>query len=239
MKIQPYIHKLEHSPVYKEFQQKYKDAFLIAGFFVIDFETGQHLHQIDYYVPSQKKVAAFTLDKNVMVQLLKTLDKKMPEKLNIKTKTDLEALHGIVQDEMKNRNITQEIKKMIAVVQNVKGKVIWNVNCILTGMDVLKVHVEDTTQTILRMEKISILDIIKKLPAPAEMQQQPGQEVQQDASKKLEQLDKLKQAIEKEEAELKKQESSKPKALKSKKKQKAQEQEEAPETIAIEQIEEE
>ena len=117
MKIAPYIDKLKNSPVYKSFEQDNKDAFLVAGFFVLDFEAGKHMHQIDYYVTSKKKVAAFTLDKKVIVQLLDTIDKKMPEKLNIKTKVDLEALKGILEDEMKNRGITEEIKKMIAIIQ--------------------------------------------------------------------------------------------------------------------------
>ena len=91
MKIQPYIQRLQTSQTYKTFQQKYKDAFLVAGFFVIDFETGNNLHQIDYYVPSQKKFAAFTLDKGVQLQLMNTLDKRAPKELNIDTNIDLDA----------------------------------------------------------------------------------------------------------------------------------------------------
>src|SRR3989344_5736374 len=143
MKIQPYVNKLQNSPVYRDFQQKYKDAFLVAGFFVIDFEEGKNLHQIDYYVPSKKKFAAFTLDKSVEFQLMNSLDKRVPKQLDMETRIDLDALRGIIQDEMKNRNITQSIKKMVAVIQNREGKNVWNVNCILSGMDILKVHVED------------------------------------------------------------------------------------------------
>ena len=101
MKIQPYVEKLNTSKEYEEFQKKYNDAFLVAGFFVLDFETGQNIHQIDYYIPSDKKVAAFTLDDKVVVQLLDTVNEKVPEKLEMKTKIDLDALKGILDDEMK------------------------------------------------------------------------------------------------------------------------------------------
>jgi hypothetical protein len=67
MKIGPYVTKLNESDAYKEFRQEYKDAFLVAGFFVLDFESGQNVHQIDYYIPSIKKVAAFNLDGKVDV----------------------------------------------------------------------------------------------------------------------------------------------------------------------------
>lgn len=212
MKIQPYIQKLHSSPTYREFQEQYKDAFLVAGFFVIDYEEGRNVHQIDYYVPSKKKVAAFTLDKNVLVQMLNLMDKRVPEKLDLKTHIDLEALNGIIQDEMKNRNITQSIKKMIAVVQNQKGKAIWNVNCILSGMDLLKVHVEDETQSVLRMEKSSLMDYVKRLPTPGEQatgEKKSGSGVTKQAiEEKIAQLDKMKELLQKEEVQLDKQEPS-------------------------------
>ena len=100
MKIQPYVNKLESSTQFKDFQQKFSDAFLVAGFFVIDFESGNNLHQIDYYVPSKKKFAAFTLDKGVQIQLMNSLDKKIPNKLDMKTNIDLDSLHGIIEDEI-------------------------------------------------------------------------------------------------------------------------------------------
>ncbi len=203
MKIQPYVNKLQNSPVYKEFQQKYSDAFIVAGFFVLDFETGQKLHQIDYYLPKEKKFAAFTLDDKVVLQLLRAMDKKMPEKLDMHTKIELDNLKGIIEDEMHNRSITQEIRKMIAVVQSIKGKKIWNVNCVLSGMDILRAHVEDDSKTILKMEKNSIMDYVKKMPQIAPQAQQQG-DTGEDTQKKLEQLDKLKEAIKQQQIETEK-----------------------------------
>lgn len=234
MKIQPYINKLQTSSKYKEFQQKYRDAFLVAGFFVIDYESGKNVHQIDYYVPSQKKFAAFTLDKSVELQLMNSMDRKAPEQMSMQATIDLDALQGIIMDEMKNRNITQQIKKMIAVIQNVKGKNVWNVNCVLSGMDILRVHVEDASQTVLKMEKASLLDYIKKLPMPSQGQaageeaqtqpqtvqvQTPQVQAQQmqpmpvpvkaDIERKIAQLDKLKELLKKEKVEIEKQEALK------------------------------
>ena len=165
MKIKPYITKLGASKEYKTFQKKYDDAFMMAGFFILDFETGKNLHQIDYYVPSEKKIAAFTIDGGVTMQMLDMINSKIiPEKLDIKTNIDLDALHGILEDEMKNRSITEEIKKIIAILQTIEGKKVWNLNCVLSGMGILKAHVDDESQTVLKMEKASILDYIKKMP---------------------------------------------------------------------------
>lgn len=165
MKIQPYLSKLNSSSEYKDFSKKNSDAFMVAAFFVLDLESGKNQHVIDYYVPSKKKVAAFTLDNQVTVQMMDLITKKAPEKLDLKTKIDLDAIQGILEDEMKNRNITDEIKKIIAVIQTVDGKKIWNLNCMLSGMGILNAHVEDSSGTVLRMEKKSFMDIVRKLPA--------------------------------------------------------------------------
>ncbi len=221
MKIAPYIEKLHNSPTYKDFQEKNKDAFLVAGFFVLDYEAGKHLHQIDYYVPSKRKVAAFTLDNKVVLQLLDMLDRRVPEQLDIKTNIDLDALKGIITDEMKNRGITQDIKKMIAVVQTQKSRKVWSVNCVLSGMDILKVHVEDDSRTILKMEKSSMFDYIKKVPNLATASEAASANAEQaskeDIEKKIQQLDKIKEALKQEELEMdKKAAMDKEKASKSK-----------------------
>ena len=46
MKIQPLIEKLEGTKVYKKFKEEYKDSFLVAGFFVLDYETNKNINQI-------------------------------------------------------------------------------------------------------------------------------------------------------------------------------------------------
>ena len=206
MKIQPYIQKLENSQAYKKFRKDYSDAFPVAGFFVLDYEAGANVHQIDYYVPSKKKVAAFNLDGNVEVRLLDMMhpDKK-PEKLDIKTRIDLDALKGIVEDEMKNRNITENVKKCVAVIQMIDGKKLWILNCILSGMEILKAHVEDESKTVLKMEKSNMLDYVKKIP----MQQLATQKLsKEDLQKQIEQLDKLKEQLKKEETKIEKSDES-------------------------------
>lgn len=168
MKIKPYVDKLEKSKEYKEFMDKYPDAFLIAGFFVLDFETNKNMHQIDFYVPQEKKVAAFSLDGGVKMQVFESAPSpKVPKELDLNVNIDLDALSGILKDEMHNRNISEDIKKLIAIIQNVDGKKIWSLSCVLTGMEILKSHIEDETKLVLKVEKESFLEIMKKIPGNA------------------------------------------------------------------------
>ena len=235
MKLKPLVDKLNDSKVYKQFTKQYKNAFAIAGFFILDLELGRHMHQIDYYVPSKKKIAAFNLDGEISFQLLDTMGGKIPEKLELNTNVDLDALQGILEDEMKNRSITEDIKKIIAILQNIDGKKIWNLSCILSGMEILKAHVEDESKTVLKMERTSMLDIMKKIPASElqKMQQQavPGKDAsaekdassEKDVGSEIENLDKLEKEIEAQKEGLKKQieKSSKKKPSNEEKPEKA------------------
>lgn len=203
MKIAPYIEKLEGSAEYKTFKAKYPDAFLAAGFFVLDLEGGANIHQIDFYVPSQKKIAAFSLDGDVKVQLLETLNEKVPEPLDMETNIDLDALSGILTDEMKNRGISESIRKIIAVIQNIEGKRIWNLNCVLTGMEILKSHIEDDSQTVLKIEKSSIIEVMKKMSSPNQKIVKSPAGSKEDIKDELDKLDKIEQEIEKAKGKLK------------------------------------
>jgi hypothetical protein len=215
MKIGPYFNRLSESGQYQDFAKHNKDAFMVAGFFILDFESGKNMHQIDYYVPSKKKVAAFTLDKGVQLQMMDMLNAKMPEKLDIKTKIDLDALKGILLDEMKNRSITEDIKKIIAILQMVDGKRIWNLNCVLSGMGILRAHVEDETESVLKMEKLNMMDFVKKMPTDQlkalkekmakGKEESSGKGEEKNLAAELKKLDMVKDEIEKQEEEIKEQ----------------------------------
>ena len=194
MKIQPLIEKLESTEVYKKFKEDYKDSFLVAGFFVLDYETNKNINQIDYFIPSEKKVAAFNMKEEIGLQILETMNDKIPETLSVQTNVDLDAIKGILEDGMKNRNITEDLKKVIAVIQTLEGKKIWILNCIMSGMEILKAHIDDESKTILKMEKASVLDYIKKVPMKGAAQGKPSKE---NIEKQIEQLDTLKEQLEK------------------------------------------
>ncbi len=200
MKLRPYVEKLESSPQFKEFKMKYPDAYMAAGFFVLDFEAGHNIHQLDFYLPKEKKIAAFTLGENLEMQILNLLNDLVPEKLDIETNIDLDALQGILLDEMHNRGMSEQIRKIIAVLQSLEGKRIWNLNCVLTGMEILKSHVEDESKTVLKIEKKSLLDIMQQIPVQKFMKKPEGKE---DVDKQLKELDKLQQEIDKERERLK------------------------------------
>ena len=164
MKIQPYIDKLNNSKAFQEFKSKNPNAYFSAGFFVMDFETDKNIHQIDYFIPETKKMQTFILDGDeVTSKEAEVSNKKIPGKIESEIMLDLDILKGIVEDEMKNQTITKKIHKIIAIIQNIDGKLVWNLNCITSDMGIMKVHIDDDSHSILKFDKINVFDAIKKL----------------------------------------------------------------------------
>src|SRR5688572_25971116 len=117
MKFHDLLKKLKASEQFQSFSNAYKDPVIVAGFFVMDFETKKDIHQIDYYISSKKKIAAFSIDGKVTMQLLDSPDtKEVMKELDTNVKTDLDELFGILEDEMKNRGISETVKKIVAVL---------------------------------------------------------------------------------------------------------------------------
>ncbi len=163
MKIQPYLDKLNNSKEFQNFKSKNPEAYMSAGFFVLDFAEKKHLHQIDYYNPKSKDMATFALDSKIEMKKAQPQNKKIPEQITEEINLDLDTLKGLVQDEMKNNTITSKLQKIIAIVQKVDGKLVWNLNCITTDMGIIKVHIDDKTHSILKFEKVNLFDIVKKI----------------------------------------------------------------------------
>lgn len=207
MKFDHYLKKVEESREFKKFRKSHKKSHLCAGFFVLDLETGKDMHQLDYYLPNGK-VATFSLDGGVKIKISEQAIKKRLPKIKGEIKTDLDALKGIVEDEMKNRTVTEAIKKIIAVVYISEDKPEWKLQCILNGLGLLNVHINDSDQKILKFEKISMLDLIR--PASSLMMlpkdgKQEGEKKEEGKAKDEETIKKLEKDIEKQLKQPKKQ----------------------------------
>ena len=216
MKFKDLLKKLKASQQYDSFASAYKDAFIVAGFFVLDNETKKNIYQIDYFIPSKNKIAAFALEDQVSMQMLDSKsDAPQLKELDSNAAIDLDAIEGILDDEMKNRGISESIKKIVAVLHtNDENKRLWNLNCMLSGMTLLRAHVDDDSQTVLKMEKVSLFDAIKTVPGlkgknptqvkPVSVQSLNPAKKKEAIKTELDKLNKLESAIENEKSLLKK-----------------------------------
>ena len=158
------IKQIEKSPAFANFKKQYEDAYLCAGFFVLDYESSdeQCQQQLDYSL-KDGTIFTFILNSEITIKKAETIKKEKLPELNKKIKVDLDDVEKILGDELQNKKIKNKINKIIAVLQNYQGKQIWNLNCILAGMEILQMHINSETGEILKSEKRSMFDFIKKI----------------------------------------------------------------------------
>jgi hypothetical protein len=162
MKIKHFKEELEKSGVYKVYVKNNKEAYLSSGFFVLDFIEGKNQASLDFFNPSNKKIMSFKFENKITPNELKHIQENfVPKKIDIEAKIDIEQLKGILDDEMHNRGITKDIQKLIIILQKDEDKLVWHCTGLLSGLALLKAHVDDESKTVLLMEKSSLFDMIK------------------------------------------------------------------------------
>jgi len=158
------LEKIESSEAFSEFKKKNEKAFLCAGFFVIDYESGGEQQQLDYCL-SENEIYTFILNKEISMKKAETIEgqKTNLSELNKNIKIDLDDAEKILQEKLKQENVHEKLLKVIAVLQVYEGKQIWNLNCVLGGMHIIRVHIDSETGSILKFEKKSMMDFVKKV----------------------------------------------------------------------------
>jgi len=166
MKLSHYISKVKKSGDFKKFIKEDPKAYLCSVFFIRDFSGKHNETSVDFYSPKIKKIVSFKVDGKIQkIPIYKKAEtikhkKFIPKKLG-KIKLDVDTLKLIILDEMHNRNFTDEIKKILIVLQNQDDRDVWNCTCFLSGLALLYCHVEDSSRSVLFMERQSFLDMMK------------------------------------------------------------------------------
>jgi hypothetical protein len=157
------LEKIETSNSFKQFKKKHSDAKLCAGFFVLDYQQGKNQQQLDYILKNNK-IFTFIANGEITIKEAETMDtkEKLPA-IKKDIKVDLDDVEKIVEEKMKNEKIKKKIVKTIAVLQKHEGKEIWNLNCMLSGLGILQVHIDCENGEIIKFERKNLFDFIKRV----------------------------------------------------------------------------
>jgi len=167
------LKKVEASSEYAEMIEKYPDAELVAGFFIRDFVSNDNKESIDYKVGGEK-VLTFNLkldengddsEEKIVVHEDKLIDDAgRPSLVRIDKEINIEVdeLKNIVGTRALDEGISAKFSKIIAVLQKYDNKQIWNLTCMLEGLIILNIHVDALSGDVLKFERKSMMDLIKK-----------------------------------------------------------------------------
>jgi len=154
------MRRVEDSKVFKRFKKENPGAYFCAAFFIMDLETKEDKRQLDYYV-SSTDVMTFSIV-NDKVEAAKA---ELPKK----EKIPAIGMQAVKLDEEKAIDLAKkeseigEFTKVIAVLQNLEGKDIWNLSCI-KGLQMMRYHVLASDGKVIKKEKINLMDMMKITP---------------------------------------------------------------------------
>lgn len=179
MNSQFLIEKLYSSEEFKQFIKENPNAYLCSGFFDIDAEKGvDNKYHFDFYIPSSKKTFSFELENENLQRVLHSSSnptgvggvKLVPlerdyettlDKVSMKKHFDFDKLKEKILIEMELKKINNKIQKMIFSLQNKEGKDILIGTIFLSGLGLLKVDIDISSNQITEFEKKSLFDMMK------------------------------------------------------------------------------
>ncbi len=165
MPFQKTLETITSSAVFKKFIEENPKAELVAGFFILDLLNNINQKSLDYKINS--KIFTFSLDKNnevIMKQDKLIKDSNFPElqKISPNIKIDLDEIPSIAEKQALEHNIQSKFQKIIAVLQIHQGKQVWNLTCMLDGFVILNIIINSDTEQIIKFNRKSMADFIKK-----------------------------------------------------------------------------
>lgn len=158
------VEEIERSDAFSKFKQKNTDAFLCAGFFVIDYEGGKNIQQLDYCI-GEEDVYTFLLSDSITLKKAEAIEGKKTNlpKIEKNINVDLDDAEKILGEKIKEEKVEKKVTKIIAVLQVYDNHQIWNLNCILEGLEIIRCHIDCKTGDILKFEKKNMMDFVKKV----------------------------------------------------------------------------
>ncbi len=161
MNFQFYLEELFASDEFKKFKKENKDAYLCSGFFSIDRQGKDNQQHLDFYIPSNKKMFSFQLEKGLEIVSLENYDERIPEKLKENFDFDFDKIENTIINKMKDENVNKQIQKLLLSLQSMEEKNFVIGTIFISGMGILKVTIDLTENKITNFEKKSFFDMFK------------------------------------------------------------------------------
>ncbi len=154
MKLNDLLKELYEKDFYLEFARNYRDMFLSAGFFVFDIDENKIKTQLDFFIPSLNKIAIVEHPFNEIK--LQNDEIRDARQLNENLKVDIDEIVDRVLDLQRKNNNSMRISKIIGILKDD----IWNLTCMSSAMDILKIQVNSLTGICEKFEKANLMDYI-------------------------------------------------------------------------------
>ena len=161
MNFQFYMEKLFSSEEFAKFKDQNKDAYLCSGFFSVDKKGKDSQQHLDFYIPSDKKMFSFQIEKGLELLPIELHDERVPEKVGDGIDFDFDKIEKMIEGKMFDDKINKEIQKILFSLQNMEGVNYLIGTIFISGMGILKVTIDLDEMKIVDFQKKSFFDMMK------------------------------------------------------------------------------
>ena len=157
---------LEKSKEFKEWKKKNPEAYLSYAFFVVeDVDSGW---KIGYYHKKHDKVTSFNVRDKITIepeQEVLQKEKKAVEKIDLgKVKHDLSDAVTIAINTQKEEYATEDPKKIIAILQTLNKKQVWNITFLTQTYNTLNFKIKSENGRVVEKKLSSLFQFDKGGP---------------------------------------------------------------------------
>ncbi len=175
MKVKYLIQELQETSHYKTFKEQNPDSYFAVAFLILDLEQKSEQIQLDYFLPEQNKIAAFSHplgpvgssprdsepkihDNIISVQEGKTepAEIKSMIKQTTQIKIDIDDLEEKSNQLIKENNSTIIPTKIIAILKDD----IWNLTCMDNALGIIRIKINAITEEIQDFDKGSLMNFM-------------------------------------------------------------------------------
>ena len=167
MKIKDLVNELQEKDSFKKFKTENSDAYFMAGFIILNLEENSETIQLDYFIPSNKKIAAFEFpfgEPKIHDEVISvgksgaTEGKEIPEikEQSLELKIDMDDLSSMCKEAIKENDSRLIPNKIISILK----EDIWNLTCMDNVLGIVRIKINAITGEIIYFNKGSLMDFM-------------------------------------------------------------------------------
>lgn len=152
MKLEILLKELKATKAYYEFIRENPGAFFAAAFIVLN-DSGEDKFQLDFFIPEKKKIASAEYP----FHSIKIHEDFIENSSRLKVvMIDISSLRQIVEDAKTEKRVSMRTNKIIALLKDD----LWQLTCLSSGLDMLKINIDSLTGEIKRFEKVNFMNFM-------------------------------------------------------------------------------